>query len=72
MNAPCKDCAERSPGCHSVCDRYMLYDTFNKARREHHISEMRTSDPSPGKAARLRKSEINKMRGRHENNRRYY
>lgn len=36
MNAPCKDCKDRNPGCHDKCDKYLEY---KKSRDE--LSEMR-------------------------------
>lgn len=34
MRAPCKDCADRKVGCHSVCSRYLAW-------REEHEAEKR-------------------------------
>lgn len=42
MEAPCKDCAERSVGCHGTCARYAEYRGFlDKQKRdiEKHIEE---------------------------------
>lgn len=30
MQAPCKDCPDRVPGCHSACEKYAAY----KAKKE--------------------------------------
>lgn len=34
MIAPCKDCAERVPGCHASCTRYGEYKAVCNARRD--------------------------------------
>ena len=31
--SPCKDCPDRKTGCHSKCQKYIEYDSANKARR---------------------------------------
>ncbi len=28
MQAPCKDCPEREPGCHSKCQKYADYKAY--------------------------------------------
>ena len=37
--APCKDCANRNPGCHDRCERYADWkerlNKLNKARKEY-------------------------------------
>lgn len=37
MIAPCKDCTERKPACHSTCIAYKEYDEINKARRRQKV-----------------------------------
>lgn len=32
MEAPCKDCPDRSVSCHAACERYKQFDTENKER----------------------------------------
>ena len=32
MNAPCRNCDNRHPNCHSGCEAYQAYDRENKAR----------------------------------------
>ena len=34
MIAPCKDCAERVPGCHAACLRYAEFKAGCNARRD--------------------------------------
>lgn len=34
MQAPCKDCADRALGCHSVCEKYKEYAKQNEERRK--------------------------------------
>lgn len=37
--APCKDCPDRAPGCHSTCERYAEFkvakEAENKARADY-------------------------------------
>lgn len=37
LTAPCKDCAERHPGCHSECARYKEYSREMAEIRERKI-----------------------------------
>lgn len=62
MNAPCKDCEKRANGCHSRCEKYIAYTKEREKIRE--SRQNRRFDYSPNKIARVRKNEINKMRGR--------
>ncbi len=39
LSAPCKDCAERRPGCHSECERYKEY-----SRERAELSKRRKAD----------------------------
>lgn len=32
--APCKDCAERSPGCWGKCEKYKAFCAENKAKKD--------------------------------------
>ena len=34
MKAPCRDCRERTPECHGVCERYQAYADENRKLRE--------------------------------------
>lgn len=34
MNVPCKDCKDRTPGCHSKCEKYIAYDKENQKARD--------------------------------------
>lgn len=34
-SAPCKDCADRSPGCHSKCGKYIAYRSKLTTRNEY-------------------------------------
>ena len=40
MNAPCKDCPDRKPGCHSVCERYLDYRRNKDEQIEAHLREL--------------------------------
>lgn len=48
MNAPCKDCPDRSPGCHSRCERYKAYrevkDKEYAWRHEQYVLDIPTAD----------------------------
>ncbi len=65
MSAPCKDCKERTPGCHSKCEKYIEFDKENQKRRHERTLATRSADYSPNKKARVRHYEINKLRGGH-------
>ena len=41
MNSPCKDCPSRRQGCHSECNRYLLFATFQRYQNSR-IREMRS------------------------------
>ena len=46
MTSPCKDCPDRSiepVNCHSVCEKYMVYDEWNQFYRSL-IAEKRKED----------------------------
>ena len=32
-NSPCKDCADRIPGCHSQCDNYKEWQAIKEERK---------------------------------------
>ena len=34
MNAPCKDCQDRNPGCHWTCSEYYLFKAERKRAAE--------------------------------------
>lgn len=34
VKAPCKDCEDREPGCHSKCEKYIEYSKDREALRE--------------------------------------
>lgn len=36
LKAPCKNCTERKPGCHSKCKSYMNYYAYRR-----HLSKLR-------------------------------
>ena len=61
MTAPCKDCKDRTPECHSKCEKYIAFDKENQKRRHERV--MNSTDFSPNKRARVRHYEIQKMRG---------
>lgn len=39
MKAPCKDCPDRHPNCHSQCEAYQEYAAFNRAKNEQRVKE---------------------------------
>ena len=63
MIAPCKDCKDRNPGCHSKCEKYIAFDKENQKRRAERLESLHASDPSPNKRSRTRHYEVQKMRG---------
>ena len=44
LQAPCKDCEERHPLCHSTCQRYIDFTTELKRRREADYDYRKTAD----------------------------
>lgn len=64
MNAPCKDCTERASGCHSHCEKYIEFAQEKEKERENRKTERIIKDYSPNTKARVRKNELNKMKGR--------
>lgn len=34
MNAPCKDCSDRQVGCHSTCEKYIVFSKEKRQRNE--------------------------------------
>ena len=66
MNAPCKDCKERTLGCHSKWEKYIAFDRENQKRREERVVNSSAAKYSPNKRTRVRHYEINKMRGVHK------
>ena len=63
MTAPCKDCKDRAPGCHSKCEKYIAFDKENQKRRAERLERKLAADPSPNKISRARRYEIQRMRG---------
>ena len=41
MNSPCKDCPSRRQGCHSECNRYLLFAAFQRYQNSR-VREMRS------------------------------
>ena len=39
MSAPCKNCENRHPYCHSTCEAYQAYDRENKERNNKRVLE---------------------------------
>lgn len=60
-SAPCKDCAERHPGCHSECERYKEY---SRERAEIRNSERRINDYYAIHNEQARKAVLRKWRKR--------
>lgn len=63
MTSPCKDCKDRTLGCHSKCEKYIAFDKENQKRRAERLERRNAADPSPNKKARSRHYEVQKMRG---------
>lgn len=59
IKAPCKDCADRIVGCHSTCEKYII---FAKNREEYRnlVSEKRTKEAVLNKTAERRISLMKK------------
>ena len=67
MTAPCKvngiDCQKRYPGCHSKCKEYITFDKENQKRRAERLERIIAANPSPNKISRMRRYEVQRMRG---------
>lgn len=37
MKAPCKNCPDRHPNCHSHCEDYQAYAAHNRAKNEQKV-----------------------------------
>jgi hypothetical protein len=53
ISAPCKDCPDRTPDCHSECREYNLY---RKARRDE--NKLRQQDSAHLEYMKVRKDRI--------------
>jgi len=42
--ASCRECVDRTVGCHSSCERYRAYKAQNDAERETRLRELRMND----------------------------
>lgn len=61
MKQPCaKDCPDRSPECHSVCEKYLAYNEQNSIDRDRRLAESRAqvvlSDMSVKRSNRYQRS----------------
>lgn len=63
MNAPCKDCPDRHPGCHSTCKAYIQFDRENAKLREQRIKHIADNDNSPNRKQRERNYKLWELRG---------
>lgn len=63
MTAPCKDCKDRTSGCHSKCEKYIAFDKENQKRRAERLEHKLVADPSPNKISRVRRYAVQRMRG---------
>lgn len=66
MNAPCKDCKDRAPGCHSRCEKYIAFTEEVKRRREAERADAELFASNPNRQARVRHYQIQKLRGNHK------
>ena len=44
MNAPCKDCKDRSRACHDICERYKEWITTERSKKQKMQQEMGLSE----------------------------
>ena len=44
VTAPCKDCPDRYPGCHSKCPKYQQFKVENKKRKQAEQEQRRRDD----------------------------
>ena len=62
MNAPCKNCPDRRPHCHSCCDKYIEYVKFREDVRKRKHSEHDADAITIETALRIRKFCFNRRR----------
>lgn len=56
MTAPCKDCPDRSPTCHGVCEKYKKFRAKREAANARYREQMAAEETEiTGKARRARK-----------------
>lgn len=44
VTAPCKDCPDRYPGCHSKCPKYQQFKEDNEKRKQAEQEQKRRDD----------------------------
>ena len=62
MNAPCKNCPDRRPHCHSRCDKYIEYVKFREDVRKRKHSEHDADAIAIETALRIRKFRFDRRR----------
>ena len=62
MNAPCKNCPDRRPHCHSCCDKYIEYVKFREDVRKRKHSEHDADAIAIETALRIRKLRFDRRR----------
>lgn len=62
MNAPCKNCPDRRPHCHSCCDKYIEYVKFREDVRKRKYSENDADAIAIEMALRIRKFRFDRRR----------
>ena len=64
LKAPCaRDCPDRGPECHSICEKYLEYERLKKEEYEQHLKEIKPIwEMNEIEADRVQKYQ--KMRGR--------
>ena len=63
MNAPCKDCKDRTAGCHSKCEKYKAFEAENKKKYEQRAMLSAIYGDSPNKQRRQRQYKLFKLGG---------
>ena len=62
MNAPCKNCPDRRPHCHSCCDKYIEYVKFREDVRKRKRLEYDADAIAIETVLRIRKFRFNRRR----------
>lgn len=55
MTAPCHNCPDRAPGCHSVCEKYRAYRAEMDAAHEKRVREAAVNDAGAARGDKIRR-----------------
>ena len=62
MNAPCMNCPDRTPGCHSRCERYKAFQAERQAVIAKKIEQNEANAPTDSRTRCLNRALVRKAR----------